>query len=571
MRVVLSTPFKSLIRALLITVFLTTIAGKATAQDPDAQVKARAELSAGVIAFVNDNLAGYTAATQLASRKAPPPEVPVPPIVDYPCVACADSLQTTGAEQLTTQTSEAVAQVNKWIHDSMEPEATQIAELQKIAHQLTLMGCENGCGNSEELSADAAKALKKFGTVDDINDNVRKLANRVWTGKVQPMYSLYHKDPKRAYAGVSLILTVARDAAMGAGIDGALETAGREMDDWLQTVLNRTEHDAVNGHLYNLCPAYLAILVKMGVIGNAGTFGEGFQDWSDKVGAIQQKLDKLLFFDVFVKLHAVGRTPEGGNMDITWMGKAKMRIDIERDHVTSDGRRIFSPCFKPEFLDGGKMRVNVADFTMNGPQGGVQLISPHSFDAVLTNPQLNLCDPHPVFQVALAGMKYPQEVIQAPGAPPAKANLLSSFMGMVSTTNEIDRKGTDALTGNANHLAPDQKANDQAVNGARQRMNSAKDEIEAHKGDVAWIMSAEGQAAIARVQAEAMGIVQPKLAAAGFDLPSVNNAGQLGMSLASAHLQWTNGQTTPVFQTLKVQKNGMDFELTVSVENTPLQ
>jgi hypothetical protein len=35
-------------------------------------------------------------------------------------------------------------------------------------------------------------------------------------------------------------------------------------------------------------------------------------------------------------------------------------------------------------------------------------------------------------------------------------------------------------------------------------------------------------------------------------------------------VQWTNGQTAPVFQTLKVQNDGVDFELTISVENTPL-
>jgi hypothetical protein len=101
-------------------------------------------------------------------------------------------------------------------------------------------------------------------------------------------------------------------------------------------------------------------------------------------------------------------------------------------------------------------------------------------------------------------------------------------------------------------------------------MNSARDEIEAHQGDEAWMMSAEGMAAIASVQAEAMGLVQPKLASKGFDLPSVNGIGQLGMSLSSAHVQWTNGQSTPVFQTLKVQNDGVDFELTISVENTPL-
>jgi hypothetical protein len=564
----LSEPFRSLVRALFITAVFAASAANASAND--AQAKAKADLSASVIAFVNDNLPAYTAATQLASRNAPSPEVPVPPVIDYTCQACADSLQTAGAGQQDTAASESVAQVNKWIHDSMEPEAAHIEELNKITSELTHLGCENGCGDSDLLSADAVKALKKFGSVSDINEDVRKLANRVWTGKVQPMYSRYRKDPTRAFAGIGLILTVARDVAMGAGDNTAEGTASVEMNEWLQTVLNRIEHDAVNGHLYNLCPTYLATLQKMGIIDDTGVFTTAFRNWSDRVDATQQKLDKLLFFDMFVKLHVVGRTPDGGNMDIIWMGKAKLRLDIEREHVRSDGRRIFSPCFEPEILDGGKMHVNVADFTMNGPQGGVQLISPHSFDAVLANPQLNLCDPHPVFQVALSGMKYPQEIIQAPGAPPSKATLLASFLGMVSTANELDRKEANALTGNANHLSPDQKANDQAVAGAKQRMNSARDEIAAHKGDTAWIMSAEGQAAIARLQAEAMGIVQPKLASAGFDLPSTGGVGQLGMSLASAHLQWTNGQSAPVFQTLKVQKNGADFELTVSVENAPL-
>src|SRR5215472_12496273 len=268
-------------------------------------------------------------------------------------------------------------QVEVWIEDTLEPEATHIHALLNIERELTLLGCQNGCGDGDLLSPEAVKALKKFGTAAEINEKVTNLADRVWKGKVLPMYKSYGKDPTRAYAGVRLILRVGREMALWGDLS-ANETAPELTSNWLQEVVNRTEHDAVNGHFYNLCPSYLSILQLMGIMDDKATFQKGFENWSERVATTMQKLDRLMFFDMVVKLHATGRSSDGGNMDITWMGKAKLHLEIQRERVTSDGRRFLSPCYKPEFLDGGRMRVNVVNFTLNGPQGGVQLVSPHS-------------------------------------------------------------------------------------------------------------------------------------------------------------------------------------------------
>jgi hypothetical protein len=101
--------------------------------------------------------------------------------------------------------------------------------------------------------------------------------------------------------------------------------------------------------------------------------------------------------------------------------------------------------------------------------------------------------------------------------------------------------------------------------------NSASAQIEAHKGDAGWLMSAEGQAALAQMQQQAMAKLQAKLNAAGVVVPKEANASSLAAAVMSVQLPWTNGQVEPVNQTLHVQKNGNTIELKISVRQAPQQ
>jgi hypothetical protein len=81
-------------------------------------------------------------------------------------------------------------------------------------------------------------------------------------------------------------------------------------------------------------------------------------------------------------------------------------------------------------------------------------------------------------------------------------------------------------------------------------------------------MSPAGQAVIADMQKQALASVQNKMASAGVVVPTATSFAQLGQSLASAHVPWTNGQTQPVNKTLHVKKDSADITLTISVQQT---
>jgi len=158
----------------------------------------------------------------------------------------------------------------------------------------------------------------------------------------------------------------------------------------------------------------------------------------------------------------------------------------------------------------------------------------------------------------------PPEEVTAKGHS-AKTTLFPSFMGAVVATNEINSAATNAVTGQAPSL-PGGNSSSSSQSSDTSGMDQAKSAVEAHKGDVGWLMGPEGQAAIAQMQKGALQTVQSKIAGAGVVVPTASSFAQLGQSLASAHLPWTNGQTQPVNKTLHVKKDTTDIELTISVQ-----
>jgi hypothetical protein len=142
------------------------------------------------------------------------------------------------------------------------------------------------------------------------------------------------------------------------------------------------------------------------------------------------------------------------------------------------------------------------------------------------------------------------------------SGILLEFLAAIVDANEVNRPETNAATGGAAPMPGAAKPAD--VDSSA--LDKAKAEIQAHKGDVGWIMSPEGQAAIARVQKAALAMAQGKMASAGVVVPQANNFSQLTSSLVSAHLPWTNGNAQPVNKTLHVTKDSKNMVLTVTVQ-----
>jgi hypothetical protein len=181
----------------------------------------------------------------------------------------------------------------------------------------------------------------------------------------------------------------------------------------------------------------------------------------------------------------------------------------------------------------------------------------------LQNPQLDLCDPQPILQIPMMNINVPQEMVTAEGYT-KPSGFLQPFLGAVVGTNEVNKSEANELTGGAAPMPGGGPSS--SGGGGSSSMDQARAQIEAHKGDVGWIMSPEGQAAIANVQKAAMAQVQGRVASAGVVLPKTNNLTQLTSSLQSAHLPWTNGNAEPANKTLHVTKDSKDMVLTITVD-----
>jgi hypothetical protein len=89
-------------------------------------------------------------------------------------------------------------------------------------------------------------------------------------------------------------------------------------------------------------------------------------------------------------------------------------------------------------------------------------------------------------------------------------------------------------------------------------LNQAAQQVSAHKGDLEWITSATGQAAIAALQQQAMAQVS---------IPASRAApGQVAATFSNLRLPWVIQSMAPVYDDpLKIENGGIDIELNVSV------
>lgn len=511
---------------------------------PAMHAQQSAAVSAKVIAWAAQNIGPYNTYHAYAQHKQQP-QVPVPPMVDPPCHVCGDTTKTQGETQ-----------VANWVAQSEEPENTYIQGLLAMDKFIQTVG---GSG-SDILTPQAQKALRQFEDDAGFMSDAAAIASELVNQKAVPMAQKYDKEPKQAYAGISFLLATAKVSAL-LGNDASHTTEDQVLqyaEQWEQSISDKIQNDVLSGHKYNLCPVYSSIVRQVVLLG-----GQEPQDM-DKYEQMLKKLQDLVKFNVNITLKADTTGSDGSYLHVGWTGKAKLTLQLD----------LSNSCYTPQFDNNGQMAVNVTNFSAQGmetrPDGSKQpipmtLTSSHSYNVTLGTPQVNLCDPQPIFQMP-EPTSVPTEQITAKGHT-ANTGLFGPFMASVIAPNEINSANTNAVTGQTPSLPGGSQSSGSGTSGSGSSGTSqAQQQINAHKGDVNWLMSAEGQAAIAALQSQLLGTVQNKIAAAGVVVPNASSFAQLGASLGSAHLPWTNGQSQPVNKTLHTQKDTTNITLKVTVQ-----
>lgn len=526
------------VAALVAVAALLMMATSASAQE-------NAALSAKVIAWANQNIAAFKQAYNFAHGKQHP-AVPVPPLVDPPCHLCGDTTQTQGE-----------AQVAAWVKQAQEPEVTYMQTILSDGRQVAVLGG----ANSDLLSPAAQKALRQFDDDAQAVSDAAAIASELVNQKAGPMAQQYGKDPKRAYAGIMFLLSAGKTLGLLGGDNGVQDQLLQDAQTWEQSISDKIQNDVLSGHKYNLCPVYGEIVRSVVMLG--GQEPQNMEQYTEML----QKLQDLVKFNVNLDLKVMIDGSDGSHMHADWKGKAKLKLNLD----------LANSCYTPVFDNGGQLAVNVANWDMIGidkkSDGSsetipVTLTSSHSYNAPLGTPQLNLCDPQPLFQMPTP-TSYPPEEITAKGHS-SKTVLFGSFLSAVIATNEVNSSATNAVTGGAPTLpgggpAPSGSGSGSGGSGSS-GMDADKQALDAHKGDINWMMSPAGQAVIADMQKQALQTAQSKMAGAGVVVPKATSFAQLGQSMTSAHVPWTNGESQPVNKTLHVKKDTADITLTISVQ-----
>jgi hypothetical protein len=327
------------------------------------------------------------------------------------------------------------------------------------------------------------------------------------------------------------------------GDNATLELMGA----WMQSIADGIDKDIVSGHQYNLCPFYADIIRQAQILGGPEHNLQQFE-------ALAKKIDTLMRFDVQMKLHASAQQDDGSHYDIAWSAKAALHLKVD----------LANACYTPEFLNNGQMSVTVDNFTMVDNQGmPIELTSARAFQAPIGKPTLNLCDPNPVLLIPFNAALMPKETLRGEGHT-TPSMLFGGFLQAVTSLDDLNTHDTNELTGRngAGPATPD--AHSSAGDPSAQ-IKKTQALLEAHQNDPAWLMSAEGRAAIARLQSEAMAAVRPQVAPLNNAAANATNVADMAAALQSAQVQWTNGHASPVNTTLKVDDDTHHYTLDVEV------
>jgi hypothetical protein len=256
------------------------------------------------------------------------------------------------------------------------------------------------------------------------------------------------------------------------------------------------------------------------------------------------KIDKFLNFDVVMDLHALSLTAQGeAVMDLTWHMTSKLQIDMNFPKTGNGG-----PCYQPSFKDN-KMNVQVVSWSMHSGGDEVTLASPHNFNVTMSNPTINICDKNPTLAIPFSG-GFPDETLDVNGVT-KPGQIFAGMLTQVVTANVMTLPSIQKLTGNSTPSPTPV---------AQSGQDDPQAQINAHKGDLAWIMGPQGQAAIAAIQKQAIG----KFSTIAANQPT---SAAMMATLQSALLPWTNGTEQTVDKTMQFTKNDKEY-MTVTLHTT---
>lgn len=260
---------------------------------------------------------------------------------------------------------------------------------------------------------------------------------------------------------------------------------------------------------------------------------------------------KVLHYSLILRLHVTGSGDQGGDMDITWLGRAGLTLSMDRA----------KGCYRPKF-DSDRLDVNVAGFSMVGAGGTpAELTSPRAYPITMGPPTLNYCARDPELVVPFDTRGFPIESISADGQT-RQVELFGNFLMGVLVLNNVNNEDANDVTheqDTSGYGHPD-RSDDAA------RMRNAQAVIDAHKDDPSWLITPAGQAAIREMQdeADAMGApVAPQPNDIYGDAPTRANV--MG-AYSGAHLPWSNGGARVVDTTLHADRDRTHLELHIIVD-----
>jgi hypothetical protein len=264
-------------------------------------------------------------------------------------------------------------------------------------------------------------------------------------------------------------------------------------------------------------------------------------------------MPQVMRFGMHMTLHVTGSGDQGGDMDITWTGDADLTLTKDRT----------GGCYTPRF-DDDRLDVHVQNFRMVGASGtAAELTSPQSYGIQIGVPKLNYCDADPVLQVAFNARGFPMEEVTAEGQS-RRVMLFGNFLMGVLVVNNLNTDDANAASGrkesdwSAASAPPDPQL--------QREMQALQSLVSQHQGDTRWLMSAQGRAVIAQLQADATAQGAPDLPAPDHSSGGANDIADVLGGFSSAKLHWTKGASRVVDETLHVDKDRQHIELNIFLD-----
>ncbi len=468
------------------------------------------------------------------SRRKGPRPIPVPPEIDPPCNLCGDDTKTQNE-----------LQVDAWVKEAMQPEFGQADQMVDITKQAEIYRNTKGV-NDAALSALSYLPDEKYAL-----EAATELLSRYLGERAFPMAEKYDRQPKRAYAGITLLMQATKQYSLLSDLGSENQQAIQYVDAWLESVQAKAENDVLGGKQYNLCPIYMSIIRELELTGANILVTDADLERLKKT---LDKMNRMMHFKVEMKLTVHDVNASGTKTDIAWTGAAKMRI------------KLGNACYTPEWENGNNMSVRVENWSIQGSDGTpVELVSARNFQAPLKPPLLNLCEPNPVLQVPFDVRNIPFETISVKGHTAPNAAYFRGMLAGVIGSNNAGPKGSE-LTGRSdkgpatlNRQDPDEAQN----------QTDAMKELQAHQNDRSWFLSAEGQAVIKKVQQQALARSRGQVSQMNNAAANAHNVQDVMASLLAAQMHWKNGDVDVAGDNWHVTKDGARISLEMKVTNEP--